>query len=349
MPSPASVRGDALLSPVDASKPPLAVLFGLSGYTLTADETAFFKDADPLGFILFTRNAREPQELKALTQSLKDCIGRDVPILIDQEGGRVARLKPPHWAVHPAAGTEGEVAGYNSALALRNVEAINRSIATMLRDAGVNVNCTPVLDVLFPETHGAIGNRAFSSDPGIVGALGAAVCRAHLAEGIVPVVKHMPGQGRADMDSHVDLPVVAAALGELEKVDFAPYRHILQQEFARAVWGMVAHVVYKEIDPVHPATCSPDVMKVIRGEMGFGGFLLSDDIVMNALGRYMKDTLGLQDDMGQRAVRTLKAGCDAALHCNGVMNEMKMVAAAAPKMSAEAVLRFNASIAPMVA
>jgi len=194
-----------------------------------------------------------------------------------------------------------------------------------------------VVDVYFNNvTHAAIGDRAFSDDPAVVGALGAEVCRVHLAEGVVPVVKHMPGQGRADLDSHTHLPVVSASLKELESADFVPYRHILSQKFALAVWGMVSHVIYSAIDSANPATCSPAVMGVIRHDLGFDGFLLSDDIVMQAL--------SCVGDMGQRAEKAVAAGCDAVLHCNGVMTEMEMVARAASKLSAASVQRFNASL-----
>ena len=333
---PLNGQGVALLSPVDVKKPPLAVIFGLSGYALTKAEADFFKKANPLGFILFARNAKDPQQLAALTKELHDCLGREVPILIDQEGGRVSRMKPPHWPAFPAAKTFGD---HND---VAGAEKNAGQLAAMLRGAGINVNCTPVLDVLFDDTHPAIGDRAFTSDPALVGTLAAAVCRAHLAEGIVPVVKHMPGQGRANMDSHVHLPVVTASLKELEASDFVPYRHLLKQDFARAVWGMVSHIVYTAIDKDNPATCSPLVMgQVIRKGFGFDGFLLSDDIVMNAL-----SSVG---DMSQRTNAAIAAGCDAVLHCNGVMAEMKDIAAKAPKLSPESIRRFNTSIAPLVA
>lgn len=316
---------------VDPASPPLAALFGISGYVLTAEEKVFFRDANPLGFILFTRNAKDPEQFSNLTASLRDCMGRDIPILIDQEGGRVARLKPPHWPTFPAAqnfGDAGDERGaYDNAAA----------IAAMVRDAGVNVNCTPVLDITFPETHAAIGSRAFSSDPKIVAQLGAAVIKAHLDQGVIPVVKHMPGQGRADLDSHMDLPVVLSTRQDIEKIDLFPYREILKLEFARHVWGMVSHIIYSDIDPDNPATCSPAVIGgLIRQGLGFEGFLLSDDIVMNALA-----PLG---DMGQRTKRAIEAGCDAVLHCNGLMAEMKNVAAQAPVLSAAAVKRLNDSI-----
>ena len=322
------------MSPVDINNPPLSIIFGISGYELTRDEKDFFADVNPLGFILFARNAKDPAQFSALTQSLKDCMGRDVPILIDQEGGRVARLKPPHWPAFPAAKTFGDAndaeGAYKNALA----------IADMLAGAGVSVNCTPVLDILFPETHPAIGDRAFSSDPALVARLGLATIKGHLDRGVIPVVKHMPGQGRADMDSHMDLPRVAASAQDIENIDLFPYREIMKSEFARAVWGMVSHVVYTSIDPDNPATCSDAVMGgVIRRKLGFSGFLLSDDIVMNAL--------SCVGDMGQRAATAVRAGCDAVLHCNGVMTEMRTVAEVAPRLGDESIRRFNDSLAAL--
>lgn len=339
--SPQNAPGVALLSVVDVINPPLSVIFGISGYELTQGEKDFFSKTNPLGFILFARNIRDPQQLKDLTQSLKDCLGREAPILIDQEGGRVARMRPPHWPAHPTPRLAAAAAAQDLAQAVQNVGAVNQAIAQSLRDVGINVNCTPVVDVYFDNlTHAAIGERAFSNDPAVVGVLGAEVCRAHLAEGVIPVVKHMPGQGRADLDSHTHLPVVSASLKELESADFVPYRHILSQKFAQAVWGMVSHIIYSAIDSTNPATCSPAVMGLIRHDLGFNGFLLSDDIVMQAL--------SCVGDMGQRAERAVAAGCDAVLHCNGVMAEMEIVAKAAPKLSAASVQRFNASLGYVV-
>lgn len=328
--------GVALLSPVDETNPPLAVIYGLSGLALTPEEEQFFKSQNPLGFILFARNIDNPAQLSALTKSLKTLMGREVPILIDQEGGRVARMRAPNWVEFPPAKTFGDIAVNDMARARKETETANRGIASMLQSVGINVNCTPVLDIAFPQTHAVIGDRAFSSDPAIVGELGAAVCEAHLAEGVIPVVKHIPGHGRATADSHLTLPVVDCSLKDLNLADLAPYRAILSQKFAKAVWGMVAHVVYSIPDPANPATCSPAVMGLIRQDLGFDGFLLSDDIVMNALA-----PIG---DMGQRAAATLSAGCDAVLHCNGVMAEMKQVAASASVLSPDAVRRFNMSV-----
>ena len=334
-----------MLSPVDPAAPQLAVIFGLRGLSLTEEQKKFFKEKNPLGFILFGNNPQNQNQgniadlaqLKALTQSLQDLMGREVPILIDQEGGRVARLKPPHWASWPSAKTFGDLAVTDPVQAEKDVESANRSIASAIRDAGFNVNCAPCLDIAFPQTHAVIGDRAFSADPTIVSDLGIAACRGHLAEKIIPVVKHMPGHGRATADSHKDLPVVNTPQGTLKSTDLAPYFALLRQKFAMAVWGMVSHVIYTDSDPVNPASCSPAVMSMIRKDLGFDGFLLSDDIVMNALAKI--------GDMGDRTRASLAAGCDAVLHCNGDMNEMEQVAKAAKGMSPDAIRRFNASIA----
>jgi beta-N-acetylhexosaminidase len=213
-------------------------------------------------------------------------------------------------------------------------------MAKEIADHGFNVNCAPVLDVRYPETHDAIGNRAFSADPEVVGALGSVVCDEHLKKGVIPVIKHLPGQGRAESDSHKDLPVVAASKAEMKKTDYVPFRQLLTRAFSEAVWGMVAHVVYKDVDAALPSSCSRKVIQdVIRRDVGFQGLLLSDDIVMNALEKF--------GDAGERAEKVIRAGCDVALHCNGDMGEMKLVAAKTPKMTDEAVKRYNKSVAWM--
>lgn len=329
-----------MLSVVNPENPPLAALFGLSGTTLSADEKAFFKQADPLGFILFARNCESPEQLKALTASLQDLLGRTVPILIDQEGGRVRRLKPPQWHYISTARSFGESAEKNIE---QGLSALNEAIDAMAADlnaGGINVNCAPVLDVLHPETHDSIGDRAYSADPALVGRLGAAVCERLLQHHIIPVIKHLPGQGRAASDSHHDLPVVSASLESLEQVDFAPFEHILRKVFSACVWGMVSHVVYPALDERAPASCSRRVIyDTIRARIGFRGFLLSDDISMGAL-----ESMGHD---GLRAEKVLRAGCDAALHCNGEMADMEKVAARAQKMTNEAVTRYNSTLSWM--
>ena len=316
------------MSPVNVQNAPLAAIFGIAGPTLSTEERAFFQTVNPLGFILFARNATDPVQLRALTNDLQNLLGRNVPILIDQEGGRVARLRQPHWPVTTAAQNLPDTAA---------VTAQSTDIADTLNAMGVNVNCAPVLDVLFDDTHAAIGDRAFSNDAAVVAERAIASCRAYLNRGIVPVIKHMPGQGRATLDSHLDLPHVKAPMARLDTVDFLPYREVLIQDFADAVWGMVSHIVYDCVDATLPATCSHALIgNVIRGQLGFDGLLLTDDIVMNAL-----HVIG---DMGARARATLDAGCDIVLHCNGDMNEMKDVAASISTMSVDAVRRYNRSV-----
>ncbi len=321
----------------DEQDPPLAVIFGIAGESLSKEERDFFKAANPLGFILFARNCKTPEQLAKLVDELQDCLGRDVPILIDQEGGRVQRLRAPSWTDYPAQRKFGE--GFLRDFAKGRQALIDNTaqLAGELHDNGFNVNCAPVMDVLYPQTHDAIGDRAFAKDPEMVGALGATVCEEHLKKGVIPVVKHIPGQGRATSDSHKDLPVVDATLEELRKSDFVPFKALLSKAFSEAVWGMVSHIVYKDIDARAPASCSRRVIwDAIRQDIGFDGLLLSDDICMDAL-----EDIG---DAGARADKALRAGCDVVLHCNGDMQEMQSVAKRAQKMTNDAVMRYNRSV-----
>lgn len=321
----------------DKEKAPLAVIFGLSGEKLTKEEKDFFKQTNPLGFILFARNCKNPKQLKKLTADLHKCMGRDVPILVDQEGGRVQRLKAPEWTDYPAARKFGEAFLKDFAKGRQSLRDNTSDLATEIRDMGFNVNCAPVMDVLYPETHEAIGDRAFSNDPEMVAALGSVVCDEHLKAGVIPVIKHIPGQGRATQDSHADLPIVHATRDEMKKSDFVPFKELLTRAFSEAVWGMVSHIVYMDIDGRAPASCSRKVIwEAIRGDIGFDGLLLSDDICMGAL-----DTMG---DAGARADKALRAGCDVVLHCNGDMQEMQSVAKRAQKMTDKAIMRYNRSV-----
>jgi len=318
-----------LLSNIDPQRPPLAVIFGIAGESLTPEEIAFFKQANPLGFILFARNCKDPVRVKSLVQSLQDLLGREVPVLIDQEGGRVERLKPPHWKHQPAAADQGA-----------QVSEISAEIAGDLADLGINVNCAPVLDVRYPQTHNSLGDRAFSTDPVKVGEKGAQACRAFLQSGVIPVIKHLPGLGRAHLDTHHDLPSVTATLADMETTDFVPFKHMLKQDFADAAWGMVSHAVFDAVDPGTAASCSEKVIEdVIRKAIGFDGLLLSDDLSMGALNKY--------GDAAARAVKVIESGCDIALHCNGDLAEMKLVANTAPIMTNEAVVRYNRSVTSM--
>lgn len=327
-----------LLKIDDPENPPLAVIFGIAGESLSKEERDFFKAANPLGFILFARNCKDPAQVKKLVADLHDCMGREVPILIDQEGGRVQRLKPPHWGEYPPARKFGEMFLRDFAKGRQALKENSKALAGELAEHGINVNCAPVMDVLYPETDESIGDRAYSGDPEMVAALGAAVCEQHLKEGVIPIVKHIPGQGRSTQDSHKTLPVVDADLKTLQENDFVPFKELLSKAFSEAVWGMVSHIIYKAVDANLPATCSRKVVHdVIRGDIGFDGLLLSDDICMGAL-----DVIG---DAGARADMVLRAGCDVVLHCNGNMQEMELVAKRAQKMTNDAVMRYNRSVA----
>ncbi len=301
---------------------PRAVIFGCSGPVLGDGERLFFRDADPLGFILFARNCRDPDQVRGLVADLRHCLGREnAPLLIDQEGGRVARLRPPHWRLAPAPERLARLAGAEEASEAVRLNA--RLIAAELHDLGITVNCLPVLDVLRPGAY--IAERSFGGEPDTVARLGRAACEGLLGGGVLPVVKHMPGMGRAIPDSHVSLPVVDASEDELERLDYAPFRAL-----GHMPWGMTAHVVYRAVDRCAPATTSAAVIGgVIRGKIGFEGLLLSDDLSMEAL------TGGL----GERAAAALEAGCDVALHCNGERAEMEAVAGVSGPMTEVAMAR----------
>ena len=297
--------------------------------SLSDAERRFFADADPLGFILFARNCEAPGQLRALVGSLRESIGRaDAPLLIDQEGGRVAYLRPPHWRAAPAAGRIGALAAGDRAAGREAARVNARLMAAELFDAGITVDCVPVLDVPVEGAHDVIGDRAFCADPELIAALGAEVCAGMLAGGVLPVIKHMPGHGRAAVDSHHDLPVVDEALDVLRATDFAPFARL-----ADAPWGMTAHIVFSAIDDA-PATQSPRVIAdIIRGEIGFTGVLASDDIGMDALA----------GGPAERAAASLAAGCDVVLHCNGTLDEMAAVAAAVGPLSDAAEARIAAA------
>ena len=317
--------------------PPAAVIFGVEGLVLTQAEEDVFRKTNPLGFILFARNCDNPQQVRDLCESLHKCVGRQVPILIDQEGGRVQRLKAPNWTAYPSAKFFADIYNQDHIKGRKALEDNINAISKDLIDAGVNVNCAPVLDVLFPQTHGVIGDRAFSNDPQLVGALGVQAADVYARAGVIPVVKHIPGHGRAASDSHKDLPIVDAKRDELDKVDFKPYRDLLAQAFSEAVWGMVAHVIYQDIDPKLPASCSRKVIwDTIRQDIGFKGFLVSDDVGMDALAAHGKPHRRVED--------VLRGGCDVALHCNGKFDEIEDIAQRVQKMTKEAVTRYNRSV-----
>jgi beta-N-acetylhexosaminidase len=287
---------------------PAPVIFGCSGLILAPEEKGFFAEYQPLGFILFGRNVQDKQQLKALVDELKKTVSHpNPPILIDQEGGRVARLKAPNWYHPPSA---AELAQGTLEEAKIKVLETYTNIAKDLKEMGITVDCVPMLDIHVSGADPIMGDRTFSDDPHVVGELGAVVIKVLEAEGITPVMKHIPGHGAATCDSHNVLPVVDLTLKELEP-HFAPFRANKD-----CPWAMTAHIVYSALDPHHPATQSPIIIQdIIRNYIGFKGFLISDDVGMNAL----------SGSFAERTRRSLEAGCDAVLHCSGILSEMRKV------------------------
>jgi beta-N-acetylhexosaminidase len=306
-------------------------IFGLSGPELTADERAFFADAKPAGYILFGRNIVDRAQVRALTDSLRELEARDdVAILIDQEGGRVARMRPPEWPAFPAPGVFEALYNVAPISGIEAVRANARALGLMLSEVGINVDCLPLLDVRAPETHDAIGDRSFGSDPLLVAALGRAAIDGLREGGVVGVIKHMPGQGRATVDSHHHLPTVTASVEDLAR-DLKPFARL-----ADAPMGMTGHIVFDAWDAERPATMSPSVIeKVIRDEIGFDGFLMSDDLDMKALSGSVAD----------RAAGCVAAGCDVALNCWGRMDEMVAIANILPEITARGRERLDAAMA----
>lgn len=305
---------------------PLAAILGCGGLHLDDVERRFFADADPLGFILFARNCESPDQVRALVADLRDSVGRaDAPVLIDQEGGRVARLKPPHWRAAPAAAAFCDLSKQDRDRAVEAMRLNARLLAAELADLGITVDCAPVLDLPQPEGDPVIGDRACGDTPETAALLGRAQAEGLLAGGVLPVIKHLPGHGRAAVDSHTALPLVRASRADLEAVDFAPFKAL-----ADLPWGMTGHLLFTAIDPDRPSTLSKTVIDdVIRGFIGFDGLLLSDDLSMGALGGTMRD----------RAAGCLAAGCDIALHCNGEMDEMTAVVEGCRPLHADSLAR----------
>jgi beta-N-acetylhexosaminidase len=305
-----------------------AAIFGCLGPHLSDAERAFFAEAEPWGFILFARNIETPEQVRALTSDLRAAVGRDTPVLIDQEGGRVARLRPPHWLDwDDPLDQMARVAPGNrrQAMALRY-----RIIASELRDLGIDVNCAPMLDIVQPDTHEIITSRCYGRDVDTVAEMGRAVAEGLLSGGVLPIIKHIPGHGRANMDSHLELPVVGTDLATLEAVDFAPFARLADLPMA-----MTAHIVYPAIDADACATLSPDVITVIREKIGFEGLLMTDDLSMKAL----------SGGFDTRAQGALTAGCDMILHCNGDPAEMDAILSATPDLSGDAARRADAALA----
>jgi beta-N-acetylhexosaminidase len=311
--------------------PVSAFICGCAGPSLTAWERRFFREAQPWGLILFKRNVDSPAQVAELTSSFREAVGRaEAPVLIDQEGGRVQRLGPPHWPVYPSG------ASYLSALgeveaAAKLVRLTAQLIANDLLAVGVNVDCLPVLDVTYPDSHRVIGDRSYGRDPAAIARLGRAAADGLLTAGVLPVMKHLPGHGRARSDSHLELPVVDAPLAELEAFDFAPF-----VANADLPIGMSAHVLYRALDPERPATISPIIIQaIIREKIGFDGLLISDDLSMQALSGTLRE----------RTEAALGAGIDVVLHCNGEPEEMQEVANVTPPLAGRALQRAEAALA----
>ncbi|GLQ34808.1 glycosyl hydrolase [Amylibacter marinus] len=304
-----------------------AGIFGLSGTSLTSEEAAFFKDVTPWGFILFARNIETPDQVRALTRELRDTVGHDAPILIDQEGGRVQRLRAPQWREWPAPLDQmAQVAPENARQAM---ELRYRIIAHELRDLGIDVNCAPMLDIATDASHEIILNRCYGHDVDSVADMGRAAADGLLAGGVLPIIKHIPGHGRANLDSHLELPVVNTPMAELDSTDFEAFRRLKDLPMA-----MTAHITYSDIDPENCATLSDPMMSIIRRKIGFKGLLMSDDLSMKALSGSLAD----------RVQKSLFVGVDMMLHCNGDMDEMQEVASNLPRLSGGAKRRAAAAL-----
>lgn len=305
-----------------------SIVFGIKGKTLTADEEALFRDANPAGYILFSRNLETPSQVKKLTERLRELTeNNEVLIMIDQEGGRVQRLRPPHWREYPPMSVFGERAEENIDEAVACVYLNYRLISLDLRALGINVNCAPVLDLPVKGSHRIIGDRAFSNNPQTAAKLGHAACDGLLAGGVLPVIKHIPGHGRATADSHVELPRIDTPLHKLREKDFIPFKALCDMPAA-----MTAHIVYTEIDAGAPCSASSTVIKeTIRTEIGFKGLLFSDDVCMRAL----------KGPVNARVASVLGAGCDIALHCDGNYRDMVAIAKSCPQITRAAIKRLN--------
>lgn len=306
-----------------------SVIFSCEGTVLTAAEKAFFESEKPFGFILFARNIDTPDQVRTLISDLRACVGwSDAPVLVDQEGGRVQRLRAPHWFNAPSFGKIATLYERDNAAGRRAAEITTRLIAADLLSTGFSVNCSPCLDLGLPQTSAVIGDRSFGGDPDQVVALSQVVADTYMACGIMPVIKHIPGHGRGTVDSHLELPVVSASHQDLAASDFGPFK-----QMRHIPWGMTAHIVYEALDPEYPATQSKRMVEeIIRGEIGFDGLLLTDDLNMQAL----------KGSLADRAQRAISAGVDIVLHCSGKLPEMKEVVGACPALTLDAVRRIEA-------
>jgi beta-N-acetylhexosaminidase len=312
-----------------------AFITGLAGLTVAPDERAFLREGRPWGLIIFQRNVSTPEQVTTLVQTFRDIVGWEAPVLIDQEGGRVQRLKPPTWPAYPPGARYGQLYDREPAIGVAAARLAGHLIAADLRKLGIDVDCLPIADVPLETADPVIGDRAYGGEPGKVAAIAKAIADGLKAGGVLPVVKHLPGHGRAAADSHHKLPVVDADRATLEATDFAAFRPL-----AGMPLGMTAHVVFSAIDPVAPATTSVTIVRqVIRDFIGFNGLLMSDDISMNAL----------SGTIAERSRAALAAGCDVVLHCNGDIREMLAVADEAPELSGDAAQRADAALASRMA
>jgi beta-N-acetylhexosaminidase len=305
---------------------------GVSGLELTADEREFIRAERPWGFILFKRNVDTPAQVIRLLRDLRETLGEpDAPVLIDQEGGQVQRLRPPNWPLYPAGAIFGALYDIDPALGLSAARLSARLIAADLADLGVTVDCLPLADVPVPGADAVIGDRAYGAEPAKVAAIARAVTDGLEQGGVLPVLKHIPGHGRGTADSHFRLPEVDTPKSELDRTDFAAFRPLADLPMA-----MTAHVVFSALDPVHPATTSATIIEqVIRREIGFQGLLMSDDVSMNALA----------GSIAERTRAIVTAGCDMVLHCNGKLDEMHEVARETPELSGKALQRADQALA----
>jgi beta-N-acetylhexosaminidase len=306
------------------------VVVGCAGHQLTAEERVLFGVRKPLGLILFARNIDNPAQVKALVSDFRGVVGNAfAPVLIDQEGGRVARLKPPHWPVFPRGSAFGQLYARDARAGEEAAYLNYRWIGSILTELGIDVDCAPLADLPVEGAHDVIGDRAYGRDIATVTAIAEAVMRGLADAGVMPVVKHIPGHGRSHTDSHLDLPVVDTDRATLEQSDFRPFVTL-----KHAPWAMTAHIVYSALDPAQPATLSASVIaEVIRGRIGFDGVLISDDLTMKAL----------KGTPAETGTASLAAGCDLVLHCSGNLAEMQALFAALPAMTAQAAARIRAA------
>jgi beta-N-acetylhexosaminidase len=303
------------------------VIYGVSSTSLTDEEKYFFAKNGALGFILFARNIEDKIQLKKLTDSLREVMDGEILVLVDQEGGRVARMKEPHWNKYPAGQYFADLYEANPEDARKALFKNFQEIGRDLNEVGINVDCAPVLDILTAKTHQVIGDRAYGKNAEQVADLGRKVCEGLLSQNVFPVIKHIPGHGRGTSDSHLELPIVNASLAELRAIDFITFQKLRDQKFA-----MTAHILYTAIDKINCATNSPTAIKMIREEIGFENILMSDDISMKAL----------KGSFSEKSKRILAAGCDLVLHCNGDMLEMAEINSALPNLDEKFWNRFLA-------